>query len=310
MKRIFASIIAVLFFASCQEEFNPPIGELAEQYVVEGYIEAGDAVNPTFILITKSIPFFNELKADQYAELFVAGAEITVDDGDKVVEFTELCLSDLPEGDFKDQIASELGIDLDLIFVDVCIYIDLANELTREEGRSYDLTIVIDDEVLTSTTTIPVLNRLDSFQFREIPGEKVDTLSQLFCYIEDSENQDFYRYFTDDDFGVLTPPFNSVTDDVQFNGQEFTFPISQAENSEDFDINTFGFFTVGDTITLKWCAIDKSHFDFWNTFEYSLNGQGSPFSGYTRIADNIEGGFGIWGGYSVQLEELIVIKEE
>lgn len=301
---------SLMFAIGCQEEFNPPVVDAAEQYVIEGYIEAGDGTNPTFLLITKSIPFFNELKAEQYAELFVAGANVSVDDGVSEVAFTELCLSDLPDGPIKDDIAEELGVDLDAISVDICIYVDLADALVREEGRSYDLTVTIEDEVLTSTTTIPVLNRLDSFKFRDIPGEPVDTLAQLFCNIKDSENVDFYRYFTDDDFGTLTPPFNSVTDDVQFDGQEFNFPLSQADNSDNFDINTFGFFTVGDTVTIKWCAIDQAHFDFWNTFEYSLNGQGSPFTGYTRIADNIEGGFGIWGGYSVQLEELVVVKEE
>ncbi|MBK7223573.1 MAG: DUF4249 family protein [Saprospiraceae bacterium] len=46
-------------------------------------------------------------------------------------------------------------------------------------------------------------------------------------------------------------------------------------------------------------CLDKVHFDFWKTRDFAAN-SGGPFSSYTRIKTNINGGLGIWGGYSVQ----------
>jgi len=303
-------IIACIVVIGCEEEFNPPITAEVEQYVVEGYVEAGEGSNPTYVLITRSVPFFDELNADQFASLFVNNADVAVDDGDKVVQLNKFCLGDIPDGPLKDELAEQFGIDLTTVSedVDLCVYLDLTDQLTREIGRTYDLTIRVDDDLLTASTTIPELVKLDSFEFEEIPGVAVDTLAHLFCRIADPEEVNYYRYFTDDDVGNLNTAFSSITDDVQFNGQDFRFPLSQADNDE-VSFEDYGFFNVGDTVTIKWCTIDEAHYNFWNTFEYSLNGQGSPFTSYTRIADNVEGGFGIWGGYAIQVEELIVTKE-
>jgi hypothetical protein len=97
-----------------------------------------------------------------------------------------------------------------------------------------------------------------------------------------------------------------VTEDVFFNGKTFEFQLLKAENiNEDLDPETFGLYTIGDSIGIKWCNIDKDHFEFWNTLEFSNANQG-PFAGYTRIDSNIEGGLGIWGGYSVSFYRLLV----
>jgi hypothetical protein len=298
-----------LLTTSCQEEFFIEESITANQYVVEGYVEAGEGTLPSYVLITQSVPFFDELNPDEFASLFIDNASVAVNDGDQTVQFTKICSDAVPDGPIKDELAMTLGVDFDSIDVDICIYIDLADELIREEGRSYDLTINIGNDQLTATTTIPELVRLDSFSFEEVPGEVIDTLAQLFANIADPEGQTFYRYFTDDDNGTLNTAFSSVTDDSTFDGQDFRFPIIQAD-ATDVDFGTYGFFNVGDTITFKWTTIDAAHFKFWDTFEFSLNGQGSPFTSYTRIAGNVEGGFGIWGGYAVQFEELVVDKTE
>ena len=303
-------ILGMCFLTTgCQEEFFLEESVTAEQYVVEGYVEAGEGTLPSYVLISQSVPFFDELNPGEFASLFVDNASVAVNDGDKTVQFSKICTGDIPDGPIKDELELSLGIDVDSVDVDVCIYIDLTDELIREEGRSYDLTVNIGNDQLTATTTIPELVRLDSFSFEEVPGEAIDSLAQLFANISDPAGATFYRYFTDDDSGRLNTAFASVTDDSTFDGLDFRFPISQADDT-DVDFGTYGFYPVGDTITLKWTTIDAAHFKFWETFEYSLNGQGSPFTSYTRIAGNVEGGFGIWGGYAVQLEELIVDKTE
>ena len=118
--------------------------------------------------------------------------------------------------------------------------------------------------------------------------------------------KDYYRYFTATNERALSAPFNSIIDDGFFNGLSFEFPLPESEApSQDFDFDTFGFYNIGDEVQIKWCTVDEAHFNFWNTLEFNRQNQG-PFSSYTLIATNIEGGIGIWGGYSVSFYNLVV----
>ena len=69
--------------------------------------------------------------------------------------------------------------------------------------------------------------------------------------------------------------------------------------------NTFGLFKIGDSVAIKWSAIDETHFNFWNTLEFNKGNQG-PFSTYTTINSNIIGGLGNWGGYNSKIYRLKV----
>jgi hypothetical protein len=97
-----------------------------------------------------------------------------------------------------------------------------------------------------------------------------------------------------------------VVEDLFFDGKMFEFQLLNPRTTRaDVDPDEFGLYFVGDTISIKWCTIDEAHFDFWNTLEFSSANQG-PFSSYTRLESNIEGGLGIWGGYSVSYYTLPV----
>ena len=51
----------------------------------------------------------------------------------------------------------------------------------------------------------------------------------------------------------------------------------------------YGFFNRGDTITVKYCNIDKPTYDFWRTLEYSYQSIGNPFSSPTSVLGNVKG---------------------
>lgn len=296
---VYLLLIAMLSLASCEEEYIPATEISAQEIVVEGYVEAGDGANPTYVIVSRSIPFISTVSADKFAELFVKGATVTVNDGDKNVTLNELCLADLPE-ELKKEVYASLGFNPDSAIVDICIYADIFGQLKRQEGRTYHLTVKADDKVLTAETTIPAYTGLYDFKWSDPPGKPSDTLAELNVRISDPAGiKNFYRYYTGQADGPLIPPFNSVTDDAIFDGKEFEFPLQRAERRDgDFDPESFGLFMRGDSIQVKWTCIDKAHFDFWNTRDYSAN-RGGPFSSYTRIASNIKGGLGVWGGYSV-----------
>lgn len=305
---IFLVAIAVFFLTSCEEEFIPePITD-AEQIVVEGYVEAGENATPPYVILTKSLAFFSEIDPNVFNDIFIKGAQISVSDGENTIQLTELCLGDLPPELIP--VATEfLGFDPTESLIEFCIYVDIMQEINPQIGKRYDLNINVNNQTLTATTTIPQHVPIDSLEFREVPGNAVDTLAQLRAWIQDPANEEnYYRYLTQINDSTMFAGVTSVVDDRLFDGQYFDFPLSKHEpRNVDFNTDTYGYYFTGDTLTLKWLNMDKEHFDFWNTLEFNAINQG-PFSSYTRVDFNINGGLGIWGGYSSSTYTLLVEK--
>lgn len=298
--------LSLLLNFGCEEEFVPEVSTEAREIVVEGYIEAGDRPLPPYVILTRNVPFFTELQAEELEDIFVHDAVVSVSDGDREVVLSELCLSELNAE--QQELASRLlGRDLQALGFNFCAYVDLAGAMRGEAGKIYRLSIEAEGRQLQALTGIPPHAGLDSLRFVEPPGEPNDTLAQLRCFIQDPAGQaDFYRYFTGVNNGPLQTGLNSVIDDRLFNGQNFEFPLLKAEpRNGDFDPATFGLFRRGDTVQIKWANIDEAHYDFWNTLEFNAANQG-PFSSYTRVASNISGGLGIWGGLSASYYTLVV----
>lgn len=305
-KNVMLAMALLVMYTSCEEPYVPSTIESQQEIVVEGYVEAGDGSNPVFVIVSKSIPFLNEVAPDKFAELFIRDASVAVNDGDKTVQLTQICLNDLPE-ELKKIVAEILNFNPDSLTANICVYADLFNQITREQGRTYSLTVDYEGKKLSALTTIPLHIPLENFTWTDPPGTPNDTLARLMTTIDDpADRSNFYRYFTAYEGQPFTAPFNSVVDDAVFNGKKFEFPLQKAERrGGDFTPETFGLYKRGSKAIIKWCSIDKAHFDFWNTRDFAAN-SGGPFSTYTRISTNINGGLGIWGGYAVSIDTLEV----
>ncbi|MEL6638010.1 MAG: hypothetical protein AAFR05_14750 [Bacteroidota bacterium] len=72
-----------LSFSACEREFIPEISTEAAQIVVEGYIEAGPNASPTFVTLTRTLSFFQELGQEAFDELYVHDAEVIVRSGNE-----------------------------------------------------------------------------------------------------------------------------------------------------------------------------------------------------------------------------------
>jgi hypothetical protein len=302
-------LILSMYFVACEEPYTPPLLDNEQLFVVEGFVEYGEGANPTYVMVTRSIPYTSKIDINGLNNLFVKDAIVSVNDGNKTVGLSQICLQQLPP-EIRRQAAQSLGLNGDSLNVDICVYIDLLNQVDRRSGGKYDLTVKTGGTTLTASTTIPPHVPLDSIRWSDPPGEPSDTLARLWVSIQDREEKDFYRYMTDTDGNGFIAPFTSVTDDAFFNGKKFEFPLTKAEprGRGNFDPNTAGLFKRGDSLTIKWMNIDQEHFDFWNTRDFAAN-SGGPFAGYTRIKTNIKGGLGIWGGYSVSRYRLLCPKK-
>lgn len=310
MKRLIYLLLVLLFASflySCEEEFIPDEITVVPMLVVEGYVEAaGENSLPPYVLLTRNLPFFSQLDSNQFGDFYVHDAVITVDDGSQVVQLTEICLADLTPEQIV-IVEAFLGTAIGGAAATFCIYLDPTFQFAGEEGRTYELRIEAEGKVLTSSTTIPFHTPLDSIWFARPPGEDTrDNLLQMQVQITDPPGPTFYRYFVNSNNEGFERDDFSVLDDGFFEGREIVFPLNKpAVDSVEFDLSTFGLYTRGDEVTLKWITFGEPVFNFWNTIEFAAANQG-PFSNATIIETNIEGGLGVWSGQSASYYELVV----
>jgi len=304
--RQFIFFLVLGCFFSCETEYIPDIANENPEIVVEGFIEAGPNAAPPYVILTRTSPFFSTIDGDKIDELFVHDAIITINDGTNTITLSELCLNDLTP--VQQQLAAELlGLGNDSIGINICIYIEQSPTPTYgQPGTTYDLRIETDDKLITATTTVPFPAPLDSLQYVDLPADANDSLVELRCFFTDPPETNFYRYFTKRNGDPMYPGLTSVIDDMLFNGQQFEFPLTAGQSrTEAIDINTYGYFWKGDTVLIKWSNIDEAHYQFWSTLEYNTSADG-PFTSFTKVASNIEGGIGIWGGYGSS-EHMIIV---
>ena len=313
---LFLIPFSILLF-SCEEEYIPQDVFDKPEISVEGYIEYGDSALPPYVILTKSFPYTSTLSPEALNELFIHDAIVKVSDGTVEVQLTEICLNDVLSFDstLANMIANSIGLGgVNLGTLNYCVYVDIgrflgSSNLVPEIGKAYYLTVINGADTVRATTTIPPLIPLDSVFYVNHPDFPVnDSLVEMRAKLRDFPNRaDFYRIFTKRNsepmFALLG---GSVTDDKIFDGREFEFPIQRGQpQTADFDVNSFGYFWRGDTVTIRSANIDFEHFRFWQTLEYNVGTQG-PLTTYVRIESNIKGGLGIWGGLSFGDYTLIV----
>ncbi len=313
IKHLGLVLLLLIGLIACEKEFSPELPTTADDIVVEGYIEAvpqGRQAIPPYVLLTKAIPFFKEITS--FGGLYVTGAEVWVSDGKDSARLQEFCWKDL-DSTTKKLAARNFGINLDSVNANFnfCAYIDFTQKIKPAIGKTYFLRIKTKEgAILTAQTTIPRAVPIDSAAFIKPPGtNKNDSMAQMRATIRDPIGKDYYRYFTSVNGSSFSVRRNSVIEDAFFEGQKTTFNLANTQpRPKDDPPENFGLFRRNDTISVKYCTIDKAHFSFWSTLEFNSNNQG-PFASYTRVKHNIVGGLGIWGGYSVTYFDAIVPKK-
>lgn len=297
----------VLICISCEETIILDMPEVEEKIVVEGYIELGF---PPYIILTRSLPYFSTIDPSMISNLIVHGANVSVDDKNqgKSFDLVEIYLKDI-----KDSMLLDFAKDLfkvpfpdSAIIANLSIYTSI--EFIGQTNNEYTLNITVEDHVIQAVTTIPDSVHLDSFWFEPAANEDNDSMLMLWGRFKDPPvERNYYRYFTRRNNEPFYPNrFYSVWDDVIYDGQNVTFTIDRGEDRlGEFDPFTYGLFWKGDTVMVKICTLDKTHYEFWSTFEYDRY-TGGPFSSPVLIKSNIVGGLGVWGGYGASYRKIII----
>ncbi len=290
-------LAGALFLFSCEKEVKFDLGPSAEKVVVEGAIETDV---PPYVILTKSFGFFSRIDLKTLNNAFLHDARITISDGSQSFLLREY------------QVDNN-GTPVYFYSVDSS---DINALLFRgRAGRTYQLKIEYGGKTYESATTIPYAKALDSIwaetpKAEEIPKDYPNSMLLFAQYTDPDTLGNRVRYFTKTNQEPFLAPYYSVNDDAIINGSKITIQLSAGfDRMDTIDRETFGYFYKGDTVVIKWSAIDKGVFDFWRTLEFSYAANGNPFASPVHVTSNISNGaLGVWAGYSNTFDTLIIPK--
>lgn len=301
-KTVSLCILLTLVIA-CEKEIELDIPGAGESIVVEGAIENGQF---PFFSLTTTLSLFDPNFSLDPSNYFISDATATLTTGSgRTVDMDAYCLGDL-DSTLAQEIAKQFGITPEAAN-SICVYSTF--ELQGELGESYSLSIkTAEGQELSAETTIRQIVPVDSIWTVPEPSNP-DSLRVLFAQFMEPEGLgNYYRYFTQTNNEPFYPGlFGSVTDDNIFNGQKVIAPFDKGyARGTEIEFETYGKFTIGDTVSFKLAHMDKAHFDFWRTVEDPGSAGGGLFSTPIQIQSNVNGGLGSFGGYASSVSTIII----
>ena len=288
------SLLILCFFAACEKSIN--IQPLSQKplLVVDGSIENDKA---PFIILSTSLNYFSEIRAEILVASLVTGAKVTVSEGNSTVQLKEY-IQQLPGG-------------FNLVYYSTDT-INSETAMIGRPGKTYKLQIEHNNLQYSAETTIPAIAKtVDSLWWKPAPQNEDTTKVIVMGKLTDPKGYGNYiRYFTKVDSDPFLPGALSVYDDQLTDGTTYEYPMDQGiDRNNPPEEDDYSFFRRGDTVTAKLANIDKATFDFWRTLEFSYQSIGNPFSHPVKVLSNVSNGaLGVFCGYGAQYKTIIIPK--
>lgn len=273
--------VCLLLFFSCTEEIELILPLSENEIVVEGWIEQN---RYPIVYLTLSVPFTSEIDSSALYDQIVSQAKVTVSCDNQ----SEILTLKLNDNQYPPKYYS-------------------GTEMKGVAGKRYDLKIEYKGKVVTAATTIPQPPHLDSIFFQLEEGEDVKG-HLYFDFTDNAASKDYYRTFAQvkhKDKRFYPTLLNSF-DDQYFNGENIRFVLYKGYKTLDDYSAENKYFLKGDTVVIKFCSVDKEHFDFWNSYQGKVLNITSFTSSFNKIKSNINGGLGVWGGYGAGYRQVII----
>jgi Domain of unknown function (DUF4249) len=287
-------IWGVSFFfllTGCERNINFDLKQVDDVLVVDANIE-NDL--PPVVVLTRSLNYFSSLDSAILDKTFVHGAEVTISNGTLTHRLKE------------DSILVTSGIYLYKYSIDSS---NLATAFVGQLNTLYSLKIITGGKEYTAGTTIPPLaKKPDSLWWKKALFQDDTTRIVLMIKATDPPGLGNYvRYFTKKNSELFYPGLNSVFDDQVIDGSTYELQVEPGVDRNFPGAIEDNFFNRGDTITFKLCNIDRATYTFWNTWEFSAQSIGNPFSSPNKILGNISNGaLGAFYGYGAFYKTIIV----
>ena len=283
-------VLTLLSLFSCEKNINFNLKESEPVLVVDAEIES---LKAPVVTLTKSLSFFDKINPQILAGLFVHHADVFISNGLKTHKLKEYTYPLIP------------GYNAFYYSIDSA---DLATAFVGEFNKQYNLKIVSEGKEYNSTVGIPALaTHPDSVWLKQAPQNPDSNKRVLFIKATDPRGLGNYvRYFTKKNSGPFLPGENSVYDDQVIDGTTYEVQFPQGIDRNNKLSDDRNFFKKGDTVTLKFCNIQKPVYTFWSTLEFAYQSIGNPFAQPNKVIGNISNGaLGAFCGYAAWYRTVV-----
>jgi len=288
MRRV-TIILGMLYLMACEKDIQIEPTQNQAKMVVDAEIENEQA---PIVVLSTSLNYFSTIDTATLFASFIKDAKVQINNGTKTVtlQVNELRF---PQGGRY-----------------VFYTTPLNDPMLGETGKTYQLSIEHQGQQYQSTTTIPLITKtIDSLWSKRVANRpNNDSFRVLMARIIDPPGLGNYiRYFTKVNNQPFFPGFNSAFDDAIIDGKTYNIDIDKGvDKNQPFERENYGFFKIGDTVTVKLANIDKASYTFWRTWEFAFQSIGNPFSSPGVVKGNISNGaLGAFCGYGSQYKTYI-----
>jgi len=322
-------LISIILF-SCQEEITLDLPKADDKLVIEGSIENGF---PPYIIITKNGGYFDPIDSETFDNLFVndiESVEIWYNDNDGV-KLDSVILEQIT---FFDSLPP-IYTDIDHVQAQFTSPQDRLPYDFSKSGRTYYLEIKWNNQVISSSTTIPEVTPLDCLWVEKSENSKEEYEYDIRALYSDPADQDnnillkskriqHFEYKDSLECQAKDRPYNSLKivdagSDILINGESFEtyfprpkdngFPTGNynsyhTEICDDGDTLVF----KEDLVLIKYCQIDEPSLKFWRGLIRQVGTNGNPFSEPMNLVSNINNGLGVFTGYGSAYYKVPIIK--
>jgi hypothetical protein len=287
--RFFLIFLIVVVFSSCEKNIDFDLNETTTAVVVDAEIENG---KPPIIVLSNSISYYSQLNIQTLNDIYIHNASVFVSNGTLTHQLKEYAVNLLP------------GLNTYFYSIDSA---SLSTAFVGELNTNYSLKVLIEGKEYTAETQIPALSVIpDSLYFEVAPNNPDTNARVLYAIISDPTGLgNYFRYYTQRNDEPFLPGQNSVYTDEIIDGTTYNPKIEPGIDFNNPPPGGENFFHRGDTVTLKYCNINKATYTFWNTWEFAYRSIGNPFAQPNRVIGNISNGaLGAFCGYAAVLKGI------
>jgi hypothetical protein len=254
-------LYVLVILSSCTEKIDVDLNSSDPQIVIEGSVStSGESI----IKITKSVNFD---ESNDFPKVQNAIVEITDNLGNSEI------LLESSEGIYS---TSSFG---------------------GVEGRTYTLSVLIDENTLESSSNIPYHVSFDSLIVTKasvppVPGAQQNDLyyDVRVMYKDPIDERNYYRFVEIKNNEISR---SYVFDDRLNNGEEVTVPLL------DFSRELF----PGDVLQIEMQCIDEFVYEYFNSFGNTQGGSATPANPYTNI---IGSELGYFSAHTYEVKERVI----
>jgi hypothetical protein len=260
--KIISFVFLSISVVSCEKVIDLELKDSDTKFVVEGVIT--NEPNSSKVYLSRTNPFYQNNNFE-----LVRGAEVKVKDNG-----VEIRLSETTPGVYA------------------------SPQLNGTPGHQYDLSVKINNEVFTATSTMPGLVLMDTLYISRGPFGLFQFASV--GYKDPPASGNHYRFVQYLE-GKKDPEIFWENDEFT-NGQRSLIQLDTGVDEEDDPRNI----NQGDEVTIEMHGLDKAVYRYWNSLESGgANGSGSTAAPANPVTNIVGGALGYFSAHTVNRKTVI-----